>query len=368
MANIIDYIFWRGDLPFALSPFNDVDNLILAELSYINFEQEVPPDFQTSVTLKEAADAFFARHRGESLSLGLIVPDEILTLCKAAAQSTRFSTVRLQGFVNHLDLEMQEQFSAVTFLLDDDSAYIAFRGTDDSIVGWREDFNMALPGPIPAQIHAAEYLTVAGRAIHTRSSICTGGHSKGGNLAIYASACCEQDVRVRLKTIYCNDGPGFSPAFLQSEGYRAIRSNIRDIVPQNAVIGLLLEHDAPRIVVKSIQNGIYQHDALSWQVLGPAFEDGGTLGAQSLLIDKTLKAWLASMSQKERQDFVDALFGVLAQTEAQTLTELSDNKPALLHAMRSIDRDSRDKLIKTLKLLFGESARTFSALLPQKPK
>ena len=363
MATIIDYIAWRGDLCFEQAPFNEVDNLILAELSYINFEADVPAGFDARVPLSSACDSFFKRHEGQALSMGLIVPDGILTLFKAAASSRRFENIQLAGFVSHIDLDSQEQFCAVTFLLEDGSAYIAFRGTDDTIVGWRENFNMALTWPVPAQADAAVYLNRAVQALPEDLYIRTGGHSKGGNLAVYAAATCDAGVRARVREVYSNDGPGFEGAFLQTPGYLEIRSRIRAIMPQNAVVGMLLEHDAEQILVKSNQAGLFQHDGLSWQVLGPQFERADALTSQSLLIDKTLKSWMASMSAKERHDFVQTIFGVLDQTKAQTLTQLNANKLALMHAMRSIDRDSRDKLLKTLKLLFGESTKTIAGTM-----
>ena len=210
MANILEYLDWRGDLTLSERPFNEVDNLILAEICYLDFSGFVPAGFQTQqVTLQAAASAYFTAH--PETNMGVLVPDQIPVLVEHAAKTARFGDIRLLGYVNRIDEETQTQFSAVTMLLPDGSAYVAFRGTDDTIVGWKEDFNMAFTPEIPAQKYAAEYLRQVSAALPFRPLL-VGGHSKGGNLAVYASVFCGQEVQKRILAVYNNDGPGFVPA------------------------------------------------------------------------------------------------------------------------------------------------------------
>lgn len=212
MANILEYLDWRGDLTLLERPFNEVDNLILAEICYLDFSGFVPAGFQTQqVTLLDAASAYFAAH--PETNMGVLVPDQIPVLVEHAAKTARFGDIRLLGYVNRIDEETQTQFSALTMLLPDGSAYVAFRGTDDTIVGWKEDFNMAFTPEIPAQKYAAEYLRQVSAALPFRPLL-VGGHSKGGNLAVYAAVFCGQDVQKRILAVYNNDGPGFYSSLL----------------------------------------------------------------------------------------------------------------------------------------------------------
>ena len=188
MANILDYLDWRGDLTLSERAFNEVDNLILAEICYLDLSGFAPAGFETQqVTLREAWDAYFAAH--PTTDMGVLVPAQIPVLVQKAAQTARFGSLRLLGYVNRIDEETQTQFSAMTMLLPDGSAYVAFRGTDDTIVGWKEDFNMAFTPEIPAQRYAADYLQQAAAALAFRPLL-VGGHSKGGNLAVYAAVFC----------------------------------------------------------------------------------------------------------------------------------------------------------------------------------
>lgn len=270
MANILEYLDWRGDLTLLERPFNEVDNLILAEICYLDFSGFVPAGFQTQqVTLLDAASAYFAAH--PETNMGVLVPDQIPVLVEHAAKTARFSDVRLLGYVNRIDEKTQTQFSALTMLLPDGSAYVAFRGTDDTIVGWKEDFNMAFTPEIPAQKYAAEYLRQVSGALPFRPLL-VGGHSKGGNLAVYAAVFCGQDVQNRILAVYNNDGPGFYSSLLSLPEHKPVAGKITTLLPESSVVGMLLEHEEAYQVVRSTQVGLMQHDGFSWQVKGERFE------------------------------------------------------------------------------------------------
>lgn len=364
MPNIFDYLDWRGDLPFSAAPFNEVDNLIFSQLCFLDLNRLVPSDpTALPVRLEHAIDRYFERHPLESTSMGFILPRDILLLADRARRLPRFRDVCVTGYVNHVNSRIQEQFSATTYLLDDGSAYVAFRGTDDTLVGWKEDFNMAFTPTVPAQADATKYLDRILRA--TSRPLHLGGHSKGGNLAVYAAIHVDSADRIRILDVYSNDGPGFHNQMLASESYRAMQSKIRSIVPESSVVGMLLEHEEPYRIVKSSAKGLFQHDGFSWELVGTQFSTVGNLSGESRTVDRTLKLWLSQMNGEERENFVDSMYAILSATNAQTLTELNADRKALLASLRTIDPKTRDMLMKLIVLLADQSTR---ALFEKKDK
>ena len=263
-GNIMDYLEWYGDFDFSVLPFNEVDNLILAELSYASLDRIVtepqPGRKITGVPVKEAAQRLMASGRVEK---SCKLEQNAGFILYQMAKGKRFSDAVLGAYVDKHDFENQEQFSALHVYLPDDTIFVSYSGTDDTILGWKEDLNMAYQMPVPSQEEAVEYLekTVPqdGRKIRI------GGHSKGGNLAIYASVMCYDRLKRRFIEIYNNDGPGFLEPMLEKESYIEIKDRIRTIVPETSIVGMLLEHGDSYEVVKSVSKGIMLHDGLSWQ-------------------------------------------------------------------------------------------------------
>ena len=360
MANILDYLDWRGDLTLSERPFNEVDNLILAEICYLDFSGFAPDGFAVqTVTLQEAAAAYFAAN--PTTDMGVLVPDQIPVLVERAAKTARFGDIRLLGYVNRIDEETQTQFSAMTLLLPDGSAYVAFRGTDDTIVGWKEDFNMAFTPEIPAQKYACAYLQEAARALPFRP-LRVGGHSKGGNLAVYAAVFCGQPVQKQISAVYNNDGPGFYASLLSLPEHRAVSQKITTILPESSVVGMLLAHEERYQVVRSTQIGLMQHDGFSWQVKGERFEHLTELAEGGKIMDQTLKSFLQALTEPQRVQFVDTLFAILTCTDASTLTDLKEGglktASAMVKALQSLDKPTRKALSDTLRLLLKSGARS----------
>ena len=206
MTTIFDYVDWRGDLTFARSELNEVDALILSMISYVDFADIISSDQNDQpITLLEAARKYVRLHRGKPQKLGLILPPEVISIMAKAAKSRRFGGLLMSAYVNHVDSENETQFSAVTFSFGQNWNFVAFRGTDDTLIGWKEDFNMCFMHPVPAQLEALSYLE---RIAEKRSGqLFAGGHSKGGNLAVYASVCASPAVKERIVTVFNNDGP-----------------------------------------------------------------------------------------------------------------------------------------------------------------
>ena len=311
MANLMDYLDWRGDLTLEISPFNEVDALILAELSFVDFDGIVPPpELGRGLPLNEAAEAFFARHGGKDVPMGVLVPDTISKMLRKLMTSPRFRNMTLNGYTALLDDSIEQQFAALTIDLGNGSIYISFRGTDDTIVGWKEDLNMGFLEEIPSQKQAVEYVARVARQYGDKT-IRIGGHSKGGNLAVYAAAFCPAALQERIAAVYNNDGPGFTGYLMGDPGYLAMVPRIKTYVPQSSVIGMLLEHEEPYTIIKSNQVSVLQHDPYSWEVMGPNFVPMQSITADSQFVNQTIKAWIADMDTQERNRLVDALFGLL---------------------------------------------------------
>ena len=364
MANILDYLDWRGDLTLAERGFNEVDNLLMAELCFLDFSDIVPEGFDAPAPLPEAMQRYDAARPQETM--GVLVPEQIPELGHKMAASRRFSDLTLCAYVSRTDEETQTQFSALTILLPDKTAYIAFRGTDDTIVGWKEDFNLAFLPVVPAQKMAAEYLTAAAAALPSHP-LRVGGHSKGGNLAVYSAVFCGEAVQNQLMRVYNNDGPGFRTSLLGLPEHKRVADRITTILPESSVVGMLLEHEERYEVVRSTQSGLWQHDGFSWQVRGEKFEHLPDLTEGGKLVDETIRTFILSLSPEQRVAFTDALFDILTCTDADTLTDLKEGglktAAAMLKKYRTLDKPTRHALGSTLRLFMAAGAKTAASEL-----
>ena len=362
MANLLDYLDWRGDLTLEQSPFNEVDNLILAELSFVDFKDIVPgPGEGGSVPLHQAAEAFFARFpEGEKIDMGVLVPSTIPEMLRKMADAPRFRDMELNCFVDRLDVGKGEQFAALTIETGDGLLYLSFRGTDDTLAGWKEDFELACMPEVPAQKKAVDYVKDVSKQF-PRKKLRLGGHSKGGNLAVYAGVFCPASVQRRIAAIWSNDGPGFHEDLLDLPEHQRVAKRIYSIVPKSSVVGMLLEHEEDYTVVDSDQLGFLQHDGFSWQVLGGQFIKLRQVTRQAHLSDQELRSWVHGLSVEQREKFVSAMFDVLSATGAVTLTDLKDDSfkavGAMVKAMKDLDKETRDGLWDFLAILFKSNLR-----------
>lgn len=362
MANVFDYLDWRGDLPFSAAPFSPPDNLILCCLSYVHFGGIVGGVGEELVSLAHAAELFAVS--GEEKERVRVPSDG--ELLKKAAKTRRFADLRLCRYVSRLDFEEEKQFAAVTFLLPDGSVYAAFRGTDSTLVGWKEDLNMSFLESVPAQEDALAYLKDT--AVRCPGPLRTGGHSKGGNLAVYAASLAPQAVQDRLLAVYNNDGPGFSGDLLRRPGSRRIADRVHTFVPQSSIVGMLLEHDEDYLVIRSSGAGPMQHDPYSWEILGPDFVRLESVTQGSRLVDRTLKDWLAGLEPGDRRGFIDSLYEILSSTNAVSLGDLSTgrlkNALAMLEASNRLSREEKARLSHALSLLLASAGKNLLSALP----
>ena len=354
MPNIIDYIKWRGDLSLSSAPFCEVDNLILSYLAYVNLDGIAPACQMGAITVKETSDLFFDAYTPNDLKKDLSFIRLAPEVLKAMAKSARFQNAIIQNYTNTIEPEKELQFAALEIVLEDETSYIAFRGTDDTIVGWKEDFHLS-NGLVPSQKAAAEYMNLCGGA--NRRALRVGGHSKGGNLAIYGAAFCNTEVKERIIAVYDNDGPGFLKEFVKAEEIESIRDRIHRFIPESSVIGMLFEHLAVPQFVASSQKGIMQHDGLSWQVMGPKFKKEKALNPKAVLLDETLRQWIDEMNVEDRTMVINDFFAVLEATQVKTLTELQTgglrNVKTILGKLDEVQPETKETVENLIKSLSG---------------
>lgn len=361
MANMMDYMDWRGDLSFAASGFNEVDNLILAQLVYVDFEGIVPgADSDEQICLKEASELFWKRHTEEEILSRVSMTKSAAFVMQKMAETKRFQDVMLSKYVNDISDEEQSQFSVVSVTLPDGSLYVAFSGTDNTIVGWRENFNMGYLSETPGQLKAVEYLNRVGKT--APKEVRVGGHSKGGNLSVYAAVKCEPEIQEKIIAVYSNDGPGFKQSMIESGAYQKMLPKIKTILPESSIVGMLLEHQESYEVVRSSHSGIQQHDAMSWEVLGTSFVYVDHVAAQSIVLDETMKSWLYQLDGEEREQIVDTVFSMLEEADIHTVDDFYNSKwkkvQELMKAKSKLPGETQKLFAKALKLLWSEGNRT----------
>ena len=362
MSNIIDYIKWRGDLTFSQDPFNEIDNLILSQLVYVELNNIVSDNAAHAISLLDASKNFFKQNNEQDLLDHVSMTKNAIFVLKEMAKSNRFKNAKLSRYVNDISEQEQSQFSAITIQLDDNSIYIAFSGTDATLVGWHEDFNMLYLKQTPGQEKALAYLNAfTDLTIPLR----LGGHSKGGNFAIYAGMYCEKSLRDRIIAIYNNDGPGFSKDVVMSTAYQNLLPVITTIVPESSVVGRLFEHQEDYIVIKSENKGLKQHDAMSWEVLGNHFVHAVTPANQSVLANQAIQEWIALIPRDKRKEIVEAVFQILDAAGIETVDDFLTLKikdiRTIIQTKKKLPHETSDSISDAAFLLIKIMIKTFTS-------
>ena len=358
MASLFDYVSWRGDLDFDMIPFNPVDNVVFSQLSYLPMDGIVPgPGKKGVVTVAALAKLYARQNPGKPASKDPTVAKASAVLA-AIGMARRYEDCRLFGYINHTDPSVEKQFSAFCAVigrkLSSRKLLTVFRGTDTSLVGWKEDFNMSFVNSTPSQKEAVSYLEkAAGRCPYP---MIAAGHSKGGNLAVYASAFCDEATQRRIAAVYSNDAPGFHRDVIERKGYKAICGRIRAFVPQSSFVGMLLERGESPAVVKSTATGLLQHDMLSWEVTRNGLADGGDLTPQSRLIHAIFNEWIEKLGEDRRQQFIEVLYKILVSTQATSLADLGSDWPhaaaSIIGSLKNIDGPTKKMLGEIVGELF----------------
>ena len=329
MGNIMDYISWRGDLSFEQSQFNEVDNLILACFSYVNLDGISAVTKQKGIGLKKLTKEFMKLHTMKELEADKSFIRLAPFMMMEMAKSVRFGKCVVRNYVNDIVTEAEQQFAAMEIVLEDGTSYVSFRGTDDTIIGWKEDFNLST-GVVPAQKRAIEYLQKISE--HTDGMLRVGGHSKGGNLAIYGSVMCKS-AHDKILEIYSNDGPGFSREFQELPETKEMMPKIIRIIPEYSIIGTLLEHEKEPVIVASSSKGLLQHDGFSWEVQGPALVRRDSLNKTALRFIEILHKWIDGMDMEQKRLLIEDLFATLQASGYENLSEVQSGGLKSLAAM-----------------------------------
>ena len=363
MPNLFDYLSWRADVPLSVSPFNPVDNLVLAELSYTRFDGIVPAD-GTPVPLEEVCARFFETHDREAILARTSYTARAPFLMESMLAGARFRDTRLCCYETLLDREDAAQFAAVTCLLPDGTAYVSFRGTDGTVVGWKEDFILSYQSGTRGQQEAAAYLSRV--AARVDRPLRLGGHSKGGNFAVYAAIFAPPEVRARVTELWSNDGPGFREEVRVLPEYREVMEKTCSIVPDTSVIGLLLVNDCVRRVVKSTAVGIAQHDGFSWEA-GPTDFVPAQLTRTGEYVERAISTWVAKQDDETLRSMVDSVFRVLEAPGDDTFHAMTNRKlktaEVMMLAVRALPRDKQKELLQATGQLFTSTGSTAVSLL-----
>ena len=352
VGTIIDYIKEYGDYTFSEKPLGEVDSLVLCQFSYLKFDGLVPgiDDDAPPVSIRQV----FENRDYDNLYGDERYREKNTELFLAMVHSRRFGSLKINYYVNQIELEKETQFSAVTFQLDESLIYIAYRGTDETIVGWKEDLNLAFSEPAPGQLKSVEYLEKSAGRIG--KPFYMGGHSKGGNFAVYAAMNCRQDIQDNIVIIFNHDGPGFRPEVREKGQFDKIESRIRQTVPHSSMVGMLLSSEGNYRVVESRNFGLAQHDPYSWLVEKDDFQIVKQIYSGRMFVDTTLNDWILSLNQEQMRIFVDTLYDVVKASEADNLIDFTANWKrsiqGIMSAIKNVDADTVKIMNDIMKALF----------------
>lgn len=353
MEHITDYLKKFGDISFTEKPFSDVDALILAQFSYLKFDNLVPKltDHQESISLLEMKqkmneEVFYADERYEK--------DNRL-LFEGMIGGRRFQNMKCNYYADIIDETVETQFSVFTCYPQDSLPVVVYRGTDENIIGWKEDFNMAFRKPVTGQRLAVLYMNQAGLRITEQFITC--GHSKGGNFAVYASMNAMDSIQSRIHTIYSFDGPGFRPEVLQIDNYSKIEKRVKKLIPHSSLVGMILENHENYQVVESSSVGVLQHNPYTWLLNGDQFKWTNDIYKGTKFMNRTMNEWILQLNDEELNTFISTFFSVLEGTDAKTTIEVTmDWKKSMIGmitAMKNVDEETKE-IIQKIVLQFFE--------------
>lgn len=354
MGNIVTYI-QREQRTFSEFPFNAVDSLICSTICYFDFDQAAvhPSSGSEHVLMHDIV----ALTDWDILSQGSWLEDakETKAFLAALMASRRYRALSTAFYANEFSNLVEKQFCAVTFFLDEGVTYLAFRGTDGSFAGWKEDFNLCFKHVIPSQRSAASY--ISGVASATQGPLFVGGHSKGGNLAEYAALVCEEPVFCRIEGIYNHDGPSFLEDPSPRIDEECFTTRLHKTVPESSAFGMILERRSGYTVVQSSALSVFQHSPFSWKVEGNAFIVQEALNKSAVFFDSALDTWLRGKTTEERERFIDTIFELFVSTEANSWPEfqkeLLANARKIVGSSGKLDPETRRFLLSTIGSLAG---------------
>lgn len=310
MPNIIDYIEWRGDLSFENSPINEIDDIIFARFSYLPFKY---------IELKEIDTIENIALEMKDLDIENYLWNDDKVFLQKIGNCKRFKDIKVSDYIEIFDEAAEKQFAAITLWIQKNQKYISFRGTDSSLVGWKEDINMGFKKDVPSQKEAVKYLS--SMAEKYKDDLIIGGHSKGGNLAVYSAVFCKDSVKNKIERVINADGPGFDKSVILTDNYKKILNKIQTYIPQSSIVGRLLEHEEEYQVVKSIQKGIMQHDIYSWEIEPTKLIRIPTVTNNSEIFNGIVSDWLKNTTPEQRENFINMIYEIIMETQARRTSD-----------------------------------------------
>ncbi len=344
MADIRDYLEWRGDITLAERPFNDVDNVIMASLSYLDLTGIAPGPGQGTRTLRACLEDLLVK-AGDDLGpyvRSLATID--LRFVRALAASARFGGAAVRDYVDEVDADKVLQFAALTVDLDDGNSLVSFRGTDSTLVGWQEDFMLSFT-VMESQLEAVKYLqTELEVAAADGNHVLVCGHSKGGVLATYAAVSVPAELRDVIAHVWSDDGPCMDAEVVAARPHDVFGDRLTHVVPAYDVVGMLFDDGRPRLVVASSAEGALQHDPMTWQCTADGLVQAEGLDAEALRLDQAIHAWVDQIPLDERARFTQEFFEVLQAGGATTLDEVTGSVSGAQKVLTALsDADQRTK-------------------------
>ena len=313
MTNIFDYLLWRGDISLSKEyGFNEVDSLILARFSYLPFDKIMINDRESIETISkkivELDEKEFVHYDDKELAKYLMI-------------SSRYMELEVTDIIKNSDRNVEKQFGAVTIHLPNNELYISYMGTDNTINGWKEDFNMAFMDNVPCQLSGLDYLNNILKKYHDKK-IRIGGHSKGGNIAIYSSLATSLDIQDRIIKIDNFDGPGFNKSITERYSNNNIINKIVTYIPQESIIGRLLNSVGKTIICESNVKGILEHEIYTWSIKRVEIVKLDKTKKISEDVNEAVTEWLKNTTKEQRKIFIDTIFEVLNGSEVDSFREI----------------------------------------------
>lgn len=357
MGNINSYIDEYSEKTFSDMPFNEVDALIFSQLSYINYSALVGGFVsEIEISLSEASEDFLSLYDSNKIEENPQIVIKAISLMKQCSNCRRYKDVGLLRFVNNVNDKIDKQFSAVTFYIDNNTAVIAYRGTDTSVTGVKESAMLSYMFPVPAQIQGLYYLQESGTLANRNLIVC--GHSKGGNLATFSAVNCSNSLKKRITAVYEFDAPGFNKEFINRHDYILMQKKIYSYIPQSSIIGCLFYHNSQRKVVKSVNENLKQHQASSWVTDKNKFVFVKETDELSKFIEKYIKKLITTVGEDNIEELFETIFDFI---ESTGITDIEDLKTfdiirflKVIKSIKSIDDDKKDLIENTIKQAFKE--------------
>lgn len=354
MKDLYEYVKWRGDLSFRVAPFTNIDGLIFALISYVQFDTLLEMGKQHSkIYLSQMGEQY---QKQPDLNLEIAMIQENVLFFKEAAKTKRFGEVLVKNYCNMIDTARQLQFSAMELELPDGTIAISYRGTDDTLVGWIEDLNMSHLPVVPSQEEAVRFLLETQK--YKLKKIRLMGHSKGGNLAVYASVHSTKWIQRRILNIYNFDGPGFLPEEVSSVNYQNMLPRMKTFAPKTSIIGRLLWQQSEPRIINSTEVGIFQHDPFSWKLHYLDFVYVEKFDKSSMILEETIRSWLEKLEPDKRKQFITIIFSLFTEKDITSIKQFKTDKmqliKELLNAYGSLEQRDRKMLQETINLLLGE--------------